>query len=101
MSRRKLEQSVVAITGASSAIGRATALQFARKRATVVLAARNEGALKDLARECESLGATALAVPTDTADERAVDELAQRTKETLGGIDVWVNNAAVMLVGRF
>jgi short-subunit dehydrogenase len=99
--RRRLREAVVVITGASSGIGRAAALEFARKGSTVVLAARNEAALKELAGECEALGVTALAVPTDTADQRSVDELAQRAMNTFGRIDVWVNNAAVMLFGRF
>jgi short-subunit dehydrogenase len=99
--KRKLKEAVVVITGASSGIGRVTALEFARRGATVVLAARSEAVLRQLAAECEALGVTALAVPTDMGDERAVDELAQRTMETFGHLDVWVNNAAVMLFGRF
>ena len=57
--------------------------------------------MNSLPSECEALGTRALAVPTDVVDERAMDELAKRTMETFGRIDVWVNNAAVMSFGRF
>ncbi len=98
---RKVRDSVVVITGASSGIGRATALAFAKEGAHVVLAARREQPLQEVARECESLGVRALAVPTDMTDEGAVQELARRALEHFGRIDVWVNNAAVALFGRF
>lgn len=98
---RHVENSVVVITGASSGIGRATAHAFAEEGATVVLAARREQALEEVAAECESRGARALVVPTDTADEAAVQALARRATETFGRIDTWVNNAAVTLFARF
>jgi short-subunit dehydrogenase len=97
----EISDSVVVITGASSGIGRATALAFAREGASLVLAARREQALLEAAAECESLGGRALAVPTDVTDEEAVRELARRAIEHFGRIDVWVNNAAVGLFGRF
>ena len=98
---RNIRDSVVVITGASSGIGRATALAFAQRGATVVLAARREPPLRDLATECEDTGARALVVPADVTDEAAVQELARRAVEDFGRIDVWVNNAAVTLFGRF
>jgi NAD(P)-dependent dehydrogenase (short-subunit alcohol dehydrogenase family) len=98
---RKVRDSVVVITGASSGIGRATALAFAKEGASVVLAARREQPLRQAATECEALGGRALAVPTDVTDEGAVKELARRAVENFGRIDVWVNNAAVTLFGRF
>ncbi len=98
---RKLQDSVVVITGASSGIGRATALAFARTGATVVVAARREQALRDVAAECERLGVRAQAVPMDVTDHAAVQALAQTARQTFGRIDVWVNNAAVGLFGRF
>ncbi|MFC8918416.1 SDR family oxidoreductase [Streptomyces sp. NPDC057116] len=98
----RVRGSVVVITGASSGIGRATALAFARKGGRVVLAARREEALEAVARECERhRGAQALVVPTDVTDAGAVDGLARRTVGRFGRVDVWVNCAAVTVFGPF
>jgi NAD(P)-dependent dehydrogenase (short-subunit alcohol dehydrogenase family) len=101
MPRKGLATIVVVITGASSGIGRATALAFAREGARVVLAARSVEALLDVARECEVLGGTALAVPTDVSIEPEVRDLARTAVDRFGRIDVWVNNAAVGAFARF
>jgi NAD(P)-dependent dehydrogenase (short-subunit alcohol dehydrogenase family) len=98
---RDLADSVVVITGASSGIGRASALRFAGKGASVVLNARREWALQEVARQCEALGARALVVPGDVRDRQAMDALARRALEAFGRIDVWVNDAAVTAFGRF
>jgi short-subunit dehydrogenase len=98
---RSIENSVIVITGASSGIGRATALEAAKRGASVVLAARRQEALHKLARECNILRGKAIAVPTDVTDEQAVRNLASSAIETFGRIDVWVNNAAVTLFARF
>jgi len=98
---RQLQESVVVITGASSGIGRKAAHRFADRGARLVLAARDEAALRDAQRECEERGARAIAVPTDVADEAQVQELARRAVDEFGRVDVWVNNAAVTLFGRF
>jgi short-subunit dehydrogenase len=97
----QLHGAVVAITGASSGIGWASALAFARRGARPVLAARSPDALHELAVACEREGVAALAVPTDVADEAAVTALANAAMDRFGRIDVWVNNAAVGVYGRF
>jgi short-subunit dehydrogenase len=96
----KQKTRVVVITGATSGIGRATAHAFARKGATLALAARREDLLGRTAEECRRLGADVLTVPLDVTDEPAVRDLALVTVEQFGRIDVWVNNASVGLWGR-
>lgn len=96
-----LRNAVVVITGASSGIGRAAALAFARWGARMVLAARRAGALEDLARECRAFGKPALAVPTDVTDAEAVEALARAAHDAFGRIDVWINNAGTGVFGPF
>ncbi|WP_046112533.1 SDR family oxidoreductase [Aquincola tertiaricarbonis] len=98
---RALGSRVVVLTGASSGIGRATALALAEQGATVVLAARDRAALEAVAAECERRGGEALAVPTDVVDAAAVRALADAAISRFGSIDVWINNAGVGVVGRF
>lgn len=97
----KLKNATVVITGASSGIGRAAALRFARKGANLVLAARSEDALEEVAQQCRRHKVQAVAVPTDVTDMNAVDELALAAVEEFGGIDVWVNDAAVSVFSPF
>lgn len=97
--RRRLEGSVVVLTGATSGIGRATAHAFAEHRARLVLAARDAEALDTVVRECAKRGGTALAVPTDITDADSIEHLADRAVATFGRIDTWVNAAAVLVVG--
>lgn len=98
---RPLEEAVVAITGASSGIGRATALRLARRGSSLALCARSPEPLDQVARECEAVGATVLWQSLDVADEAAVEAFAREVVERFGRLDVWVNNAGVIAYGRF
>lgn len=98
---QKRSEKVVVVTGASSGAGRAIALAFARTGAQVVLAARREQPLAEVATLCEQAGGSALAVPTDVSDAAAVQALAEAALNFGGRIDVWVNNAGVLAAGPF
>lgn len=101
MSAAADEPKVVVLTGASSGIARAAAVAFAARGYRVVLAARDSDTLVEVVAECEQAGGAALAVPTDVSDEAEVQRLAGRAREHFGGIDVWVNSAAVIVYGEF
>jgi NAD(P)-dependent dehydrogenase (short-subunit alcohol dehydrogenase family) len=98
---RELEGSVVVITGASSGLGRATAMAFAEEGAHLVLAARSAEPLTALAECCHRRGRRAIAVPTDVGDHRQVRALVDAAVEEYGHIDTWVNDAAVLLAGVY
>jgi NAD(P)-dependent dehydrogenase (short-subunit alcohol dehydrogenase family) len=95
MMTRPLGEQVVVITGASSGIGRATAVLLGERGASVVLAARGQEALDATAREVERAGGRALPVVTDVAEWPQVEALARAAVEKFGRIDTWVNNAAI------
>ena len=96
-----LEHKTIVITGASSGVGRAAAIEFAKHKATLILAARGEKALYEAAEECREWGAKAMAVVTDVTDANAVKALAQAAIDESGKIDVWINNAGVLAAGDF
>jgi NADP-dependent 3-hydroxy acid dehydrogenase YdfG len=91
---------VVAITGASSGIGRATARRFAVQGAQVALLARGSEALAATAREVAALGGRALALPVDVADHDQVGAAVLRIERDLGPLDIWINNASTNVFGR-
>jgi short-subunit dehydrogenase len=93
--------STIVITGASSGFGRGTALELARQSANVVLAARRENVLDELASEISSAGGTAMVVPTDVSEAGDISKLLSITVERFGGVDVWINNVGIGALGLF
>ena len=89
----KLDGQVAIVTGASSGIGRATALALAGEGAAVALAARRGERLEELAREIRARNGRALSIPTDVAQGEQAAQLVARTVATFGGLDILVNAA--------
>ena len=90
-----LEGKTAVVTGASRGFGEAIAIGLAEAGADVVLAARTESALQEVAAKIEALGRKALVVPTDMMDKAAIGQLAEKAIETFGKIDILVNNAGL------
>ena len=86
---------VVAITGASAGVGRATAREFAKRGAHIGLIARGREGLEAARREVETAGGKAVVFPTDVADAKQVEAAADAIERELGPIDIWINNAMV------
>ncbi len=84
---------VVAITGASGGVGRATAREFARKGYKVALIARGKEGLEGARKDVEALGGTALTIATDLSEYDQVEAAAERIENEFGPISIWVNNA--------
>jgi NAD(P)-dependent dehydrogenase (short-subunit alcohol dehydrogenase family) len=97
---RTLKGKVAVVTGASSGIGEATALELSRRGAFVAAAARSAGKLEDLARRATASGGDILVVETDVADRGSVEAMIARVVDELGRLDVLVNNAGLGLSGR-
>src|SRR4051812_14372834 len=97
--RKPLSEQVVVLTGASSGIGREAAVLFGRRGASLVLAARDEKALREVAGEVERAGGRAHVVPTDVGQWLQMENLASEAFRHFGRIDTWVNNAGITLGG--
>jgi short-subunit dehydrogenase len=92
---------VVVLTGASEGIGRALALELARRGLRLVLAARNLERLQIVARECETRGSAAVAVATDVLDPAQCHALIDAAIARFGRLDVLINNAGGTMWARF
>src|SRR5262245_13546826 len=94
-----IEDSVVAITGASYGLGERPARARAHAGAKVALGARRADRIEDLARRIQADGGQAVAIETDVADEASARAFVEGAREQLGGLHGLVNNAGVMLLG--
>jgi short-subunit dehydrogenase len=94
--RRAIKDKVVIITGASSGIGRSTALALGREHAKLVLVARRENRLKELEKE---IGGGTLSLALDLRDKTQVERMIRSTVEQYGRIDVLINNAGFGFLG--
>lgn len=101
MTPSAFKDNVVIITGASSGIGQALALQLAGHGARLVLAARNVVQLNAVADECRARGAAALGVPTDVAEPAQCENLIAQTIKEFGRIDTLINNAGIGMWAKF
>ena len=96
----RFEDKIVAITGASSGIGRASALAFAREGTTTVLASRSEEKFERVADEIRGFNPRVLVIPTDVSVREQAQHLVDRTVREFGRIDILFNNAGNAYVGR-
>ncbi len=92
---------VIVVTGASSGIGKALCRALAPQRPRLVLAARDEAALRAVAAACAESGAETLVVPADVTSPEACRALVARTLERFSSLDVLVNNAGIGMIARF
>lgn len=90
-----LDKKVVVITGASSGIGEATAMAFAKKGSSIVLVARRLERLEQLREKILALGVACLAIQTDVAKQKEVQKLFSLVEKEFGRVDILVNNAGI------
>jgi len=96
----ELEGQIALVTGASRGIGRASALMLAHAGATVVLAARDELRLREVAKEIARAGGRSFSLKLELLDETSIHNLVQEIQTRFGRIDILVNNAGVTYSGK-
>ena len=101
MQLKPISQQVVAVVGASSGIGRLTALEFAKKGAKVVVASRSQEGLETLVKEIQMQGGEAVAVVADVMHFEQVKAIADRAVAEYGRLDTWVHAAATGIIAPF
>jgi len=94
---REFTHQVILITGASSGIGKALACALAPHSPQLVLVARDQARLQEVALTCESLGATALVIPADVTDPQACSAMIQQAVSKFSRIDALINNAGMSM----
>lgn len=100
MHSNSIRDSVVVITGASSGIGLSAAKTFAKRQARLVLVARGQDGLDSARQTCEGLGASVLTFSADVTNETSLHEVVRAVMDEFGRIDVWINNAGVLMYGK-
>ena len=101
MELKPIEEQVVVVMGASSGIGRDTALRFANRGAKVVVSARSDKGLASLVEEIRGTGGEATAIPADVSEFEQVRAVADGAVEEYGRLDTWVHLSAVILFAAF
>ena len=100
--RRDVRGKLALVTGAGAGIGRATAVELARKGArTVVIVDRDLAAAEQTAAAVRDIGADAAVYQADVGDETAMNQLAAQVNDEHGVVDILVNNAGIGMAGRF
>ena len=99
--QRDLTGRTIVITGASSGMGRGTALKLAAMGATVAIAARREGLLQEVAGLARASGGQAIVVPCDVSNPDDIQRLLQAALQPSGRIDIWINNVGIGALGPF
>lgn len=100
LSLKPIDQQVIVITGASSGIGLATALEAAGQGAAVVLTARSEVTLEEIVTRISAAGGQAISVAADVSRRDELERVANAAIERFGRIDTWVNCAGISIYGR-